>query len=139
MARWSGLVGHDRFAGVTAAQVLARLHDVARWYLNPREDSDRRQGDPPVLSVRHTVRATACPPSSLRRDQGTLQQSQGDLDPVKLLKELLETHADLARLRKDPGDTTEVSEASANMDSLLTQLPELWRLGRCARYTGGGL
>ena len=132
------LVGHDRFAGVAAAQVLARLFDVARRYVNFFQPSFKLREKSRVgakVTRRYYPPATPCErllahPAVSDETKAQLQQYRAELDPVKLLKELREAQAELARLTTVSGDPTEASEASApNMESFLAQLPELWRLG----------
>ncbi len=130
------LVGHDRLAGVAAAQVLARLFDVARWYVNFFQPSfklrDKTRNGAKVTRRYHPP-ATPCErllahPAVSNETKARLQRCRAELDPVKLLKELREAQAELARLTADSGET-EASVVSASMESFLAQLPELWRLG----------
>ncbi len=131
------LVGHDRFAGVAAAQILARLFDVARWYVNFFQPSFKLRDKTRVgakVTRRYHPPATPCErllahPAVSDETKARLQQCRAELDPVKLLKELREAQAELARLTTGSGDPTEASEAGADMESFLAQLPELWRLG----------
>ncbi len=131
------LVGHDRFAGVAAAQVLARLFDVARWYVNFFQPSFKLREKSRVgakVTRRYYPPATPCErllahPAVCDETKAQLLQCRAELDPVKLIKKLREVQAELARLTTGSGDATDASEASGNMESFLAQLPELWRLG----------
>ena len=128
------LVGYDRLAGVAAAQALARLFDVARLYVNFFQPSFKLRDKTRVgakVTRRYYPPATPCERllahSAVSDEIKThLRQCQTELDPVRLLKDLREAQAELARIT---GVLTEASEVGTNMESFLAQLPKLWRLG----------
>lgn len=131
------LVGHDRFAGVAAAQILARLFDVARLYVNFFQPSFKLRDKTRVgakVTRRYYPPATPCDrllahSAVCDETKAQLRQCQAELDPVKLIKQLREAQAELAQLATGSGETPEASQAGTSMESFLDQLPELWRLG----------
>ncbi len=130
------LVGYDRFAGVAAAQVLARLFDVARLYVNFFQPSFKlrdKTRDGAKVSRRYFAPATPCErllahSAVSEQTKEQLRQLRADLDPVELLKTLRAAQADLARLT---AGGSEQSRADPSLESFLAQLPELWRQGEC--------
>jgi hypothetical protein len=130
------LVGYDRFAGVAAAQVLARLFEVARLYVNFFQPSFKlrdKTRDGAKVTRRYFKPATPCErllahPAVSEQTKERLRRLRVDLDPVELLKKLREAQAELARLTF--AGSREVS-ADPSLESFLAQLPELWRRGEC--------
>ncbi len=128
------LVGYDRLAGVVAAQILERLFDVARLYVNFFQPSFKLRDKTRVgakVTRRYHRPATPCERllahSAVSDETKTyLRECQADLDPVKLLKDLRGTQAALAQLTNS---ASEESQTDTSMESFLAQLPELWRLG----------
>ncbi len=130
------LVGYDRLAGVAAAQALARLFDVARLYVNFFQPSFKLRDKIRVgakVTRRYFPPATPCERLLAHREvseetKAQLRQRQADLDPVKLIKDLRDAQAELARLTRK-GGTEEATQAGSSLESFLAQLPELWRMG----------
>ena len=130
------LVGYDRFAGAAAAQVLARLFDAARLYVNFFQPSFKlrdKTRDGAKVTRRYFPPATPCErllahPEVSDETKEPLRQLRADLDPVKLLKALRDAQADLARITSGG---SEESRADPSLESFLAQLPELWRGGEC--------
>lgn len=130
------LVGYDRFAGIAAAQILSRLFDVARLYVNFFQPSFKlrdKTRDGARVTRRYFPPATPCDRLLAHSEVSAetkerLRQLRTDLDPVELLKALREAQADLAQITSVG---SEESRADPNLESFLAQLPELWRNGEC--------
>ncbi len=131
------LVGYDRLSGVAAAQVLARLFEIARLYVNFFQPSFKLRDKTRVgakVTRRYHPPATPCERllahTAVSDDiKSQLRQCQAELDPVKLIKGLRDTQAALARLTCQGDAATEESKAGSSIESFLAQLPELWRMG----------
>lgn len=130
------LVGYDRFAGVAAAQTLARLFDVARFYVNFFQPSfklrDKTRDGAKVIR-RYFSPATPCErllahTSVTEETKTRLRRCQEELDPVQLLKELRDAQAALAELARSEGRREE-SRAGTSLASFLETLPHLWKSG----------
>lgn len=130
------LVGYDRFAGIAAAQVLARLFDVARLYVNFFQPSFKlrdKSRDGAKVTRRYFKPATPCErllahPAVNEKTKEGLLRLRADLDPVELLKKLRDAQAELARLTS--ARNADIG-ADSSLESFLAQLPELWRRGEC--------
>lgn len=130
------LVGYDRFAGMAAAQVLARLFDVARLYVNYFQPSFKlrdKTRDGAKVTRRYFKPATPCErllahPAVSEQVKEQLRRRRADLDPVELLKKLRYAQADLAGLAS--ADNEEAS-VDPSLEDFLAQLPDLWRQGEC--------
>ena len=130
------LVGYDRFAGVAAAQILARLFDVARLYVNYFQPSFKlrdKTRDGAKVTRRYFKPETPCErllahPAVSEQTKQRLRRLRADLDPVELLRKLRDAQADLARLSSEESGETSVAPS---LERFLAQLPEMWRRGEC--------
>ena len=127
------LVGYDRFEGVAAARVLARLFDVARLYVNFFQPSFKLRDKTRVGAKGNPAGPPATPCKRLlahrevnKETMAQLRQRRAELDPVKLIMGLRAAQAELVRLTGDGGAE---EPTTTDMESFLAQLPELWRTG----------
>lgn len=130
------LVGYDRFAGVAAAQILARLFDVARLYVNFFQPSFKlrdKTRDGAKVTRRHFAPATPCDRllahSKVSEEiKEKLRQLRAELDPVELLKKLRVAQSELAQLSTGESEDPRVDPS---LERFLAQLPGLWQTGEC--------
>ncbi len=130
------LVGYDRVAGVAAAQVLGRLFEVARLYVNffqPSFKLREKTRDGAKVTRRYFPPATPCErllayPEVSEETKERLRRLRADLDPVELLKKLRDAQAEIADLASGG---SEQARADPSLESFLAHLPELWRRGEC--------
>lgn len=130
------LVGYDRFAGMAAAGVLARLFDVGRLYVNFFQPSFKLRGKTRVgAKVTRRYFPPATPYERLlahveisEEVKARLRQCAAKLDPVKLIKDLRDAQAELAQLTHS-GGTSKAPQMNKSLESFLAQLPELWQHG----------
>ena len=127
-------VGHDRFVGAVAAQILARLYQAVRLYVNFFQPSFKlltkeRQG----AKVKKTYYAPATPcvrllaNPAVPTDAGRrLSQRRNQLDPVRLLHTIREAQSALAKLSSA---ATGPSQGNGSLAEFLEKLPHLWRDG----------
>jgi hypothetical protein len=127
-------VGHERFSGVVAGQVFARLYHAVRLYVNYFQPSFKlrykvRNG----AKVKKSYFKPATPCDRLLEHQSIdgkikeiLQSERAQLDPVELLHIIRESQSALAALcSHEPSSSPERS----SLDTFLAQLPRLWRSG----------
>ncbi len=129
------LVGYERYSGVVAAQVLARLYQASRLYTNcfqPSLKLREKIRDGAKVRKRYHKAATPCERllAHTRVDEATkesLRTQQSLLDPVDLLRTIREHQAALAALAAPDGTATPSDRQS--LEDFLAALPELWRDG----------
>lgn len=129
------LVGHERYSGVVAGQVLARLYQASRLYTNYFQPSLKlrskvRDGSK-VKKLYHKA-ATPCErllqhPGVSTATKQSLRAEQIQLDPVGLLHQIREHQAALAALAA-PSDML-AKPARESLERFLSELPRLWRAG----------
>ena len=130
------LVGYGRLEGVAAAAALARLHEVARLYVNFFQPSfklksKRRQGAK-VTKIYH-VPATPCE-RLLASDRVSeackqqLQQTLAALDPVQLLDQIRQAQGVLAQLEVK-GATGRPANPIPDLKRFVGSLSTAWRDG----------
>jgi hypothetical protein len=99
------LVGYGRFEGVEAARALARLYAAARLYVNFFQPSfklkEKRREGAKVIKRYHAP-ATPCEralahPAVHKVIKRKLRETRRSLDPVALLAEVREAHAELGK------------------------------------------
>lgn len=127
-------VGHERFSGVVAGQVLAQLYQTTRLYVNYFQPSFKllekyRQGSKIKKSYRPP--ATPCDrllghDSTPKEVKETLVAQRSELDPVDLLHRIRTTQAALAAMSATDGAKGPGSES---LEQFLAQLPHLWKSG----------
>ena len=127
-------VGHHRYSGPLAGQMLVRLYQSLRLYVNYFQPSFKlleknREGS--AMVKRYSAPATPC--DRLLEHQavtgelkGQLTQHRTGLDPVALLHAIREAQAALVAVSSP--DKSEVSQQES-LDQFLAQLPNLWQKG----------
>jgi hypothetical protein len=129
------LVGYDRYSGVVAGQVLARLYQVSRLYTNYFQPSLKLRGkirDGAKVKKLYHEAATPCDRllAHCKVTEATktfLRAQQKQLDPVSLLHAIREHQGALAALVA-PTDMA-VKADRESLDQFLAALPQLWRAG----------
>jgi len=129
------LVGHERFSGVVAGQVLAQLYHASRLYVNYFQPSSklkaktrdggkvRRIHDRPTTPCERLLRH----PAINEKGKESLCFQRERLDPLELLHRIREAQAALAALNAEENAVTELGRRS--LEQFLSQLPRLWRAG----------
>ena len=128
------IVGHERFAGLVAGQVLGSLYQAVRLYVNYFQPSFKLRKRSRVKGrVKKVYYPPATPCDRLLENIGISEEAKGRLrvqrerlDPVGLLHRIRQGQAALAAL------SSGVSEAGPGRESLeefLASLPQLWRGG----------
>ena len=129
------LVGYDRFQGLSAAQVLSQLYDMARLYVNYFQPSfklkEKHRNGAKVTKHYHPP-ATPCA-RLLDHDalddaqKHALREQAHTLDPLRLLQQIRKAQAALAAY----GAPRETAPATGDEDlaGFLAHLPTLWRQG----------
>jgi hypothetical protein len=127
-------VGHERFSGVVAGQVLSQLYQAVRLYVNYFQPSFKllqkcREGS----RVKKSYRPPATPCDRLLAHDGTprevkdsLISERSQLDPIELLHRIRTAQSALAAIS---ADNVSESPGSESLDQFLTQLPYLWKSG----------
>ena len=129
------LVGYERYSGVVAGQVLARLYQASRLYTNYFQPSLKlREKIRDGAKVRKSYHKAATPCERLlshtkvgEATKGFLRSQQKELDPVDLLHKIREHQAALAALAA-PEDMAMPSDRES-LEQFLSALPRLWRAG----------
>lgn len=126
-------VGYDRFSGVVAAQLFARLYRALRLYVNFFQPSfklleKRREGA--KVTRRYSEPMTPAErflehPMVSEKDKEALRAQRARLDPIMLLHRIRETQAALAALSAPGGSNRPGKE----LDEFLWQLARLWQEG----------
>ena len=129
------LVGYERYSGVVAGQVLARLYQASRLYTNyfqPSLKLREKIRDGAKVKKRYHKAATPCDRllahskvSDVTKECLRAQQQQ--LDPIDLLHKIREHQAALAALAA-PEDMALQPERES-LEQFLSALPQLWRAG----------
>ena len=127
-------VGHHRYSGPLAGQMLVQLYRALRLYVNCFQPSFKlleknREGSATVK--RYSPPATPC--DRLLQHQavsdetkGQLTQHRATLDPVALLHAIREAQAALVAVSSpDHGEPAQ----QESLDQFLSQLPTLWQQG----------
>jgi hypothetical protein len=129
------LVGYERYSGVVAAQILARLYQASRLYTNFFQPSlklrEKIRDGAKVKKLYHKA-ATPCDrllahakvSETTKKD---LSSQQNQLDPIDLLHTIREHQAALAALTAPEGMAVQSDRKS--LDQFLSTLPSLWRDG----------
>lgn len=129
-----GFVGHSRFSGVVACQVLAQLFQAVRLYVNFFQPSfklreKRREGSKVMKSYFKPL--TPCErllnhPAVDEKRKDALKAQRLQLDPVELLHRIRNVQAALSDLNSSESSA---SLGSDNLKQFLAKLPHLWRSG----------
>ena len=127
-------VGHHRYSGPLAGQMLVQLYRTLRLYVNYFQPSFKllektREGS--ATFKRYSPPATPC--DRLLQHQAVsdeakeqLTQHRASLDPVALLHAIREAQAALVAVSSpDHGDPAQ----QESLDQFLSQLPTLWQQG----------
>ncbi len=129
------LVGHERYSGVVAGQILARLYQASRLYINHFQPSlklrSKVRDGAKVRKLYHKA-ATPCErllkhPEVSTSTKELLLEQQKQLDPVGLLHQIREHQAALAALASPEEMSTGPGRES--LEQFLSALPRLWRAG----------
>ena len=130
-------VGHHRYSGPLAGQMLVQLYQALRLYVNYFQPSFKllektREGSATLKRYkRYSPPATPC--DRLLQHQAVsdeakeqLTQHRASLDPVDLLHAIREAQAALVAVSSpDHGDPAQ----QESLDQFLSQLPTLWQQG----------
>jgi hypothetical protein len=126
-------VGYQRHAGLAAGQILARLYQSMRLFVNYFQPSMKlrskiREGA--KLKKKYHKPATPCErllahPSVAEAVKESLRTEQSRLDPLLLLHRTRDAQAALAALSSGELDGQE----RESLEEFLAGLPELWRQG----------
>lgn len=128
-------VGHDRYAGIVAGQVLAHLYQAARLYVNYFQPSFklrdkekfgsrvRRYYEKPMTPCDRLLAHPSVPPEVKEK----LKLERRTLDPVALLHRIREQQAALAALASRENNAA--GPAGECLEQFMKQLGELWRQG----------
>jgi len=128
-------VGHARYAGIVAGQVLAHLYQAVRLYVNffqPsfKQNKKERVGskvkryyDKPMTPYERLAIHPAVPSEVKER----LERLRMTLDPLALLHDIRKQQEALAALASRENNITGASEE--NLEQFMKQLGELWRQG----------
>ncbi len=127
-------VGHERFSGVVAGQVLARLYQAVRLYVNYFQPSFKlreKTRDGSKIKKSYFKPATPCDRllehhSVDGKIKEALQSERAQLDPVELLHSIRESQSALAALCTHELPSKPERQS---LDAFLAQLPRLWRSG----------
>jgi len=129
------LVGHARYSGVVAGQVLARLYQASRLYTNYFQPSLKlrdksREGS--KVRKRYHKAATPCDrllkhPKVRSSTKELLRAQQKQLDPVGLLHQIREHQGALAAIASPEEMSTKPERE--NLEKFLSELPRLWKAG----------
>lgn len=127
-------VGYDRFSGVVAAQLFAKLYRALRLYVNFFQPSFKllektREGA--KVTRRYSKPMTPADrllehPVVSDEDKEALRAHRAVLDPIMLLHRIRETQAALAALSA-PGNNS--GPKGKDLDEFLAQLTRLWQKG----------
>ena len=127
-------VGHERFSGVVAGQVLAQLYQTTRLYVNYFQPSFKllekyREGSRVKKSYRQP--ATPCDrllghSSTPSEVKASLIAERSELDPVELLHRIRTAQAALAAISATDGGKGPGNES---LEQFLAHLPHLWKSG----------
>jgi|LSQX01.2.fsa_nt_gb hypothetical protein len=126
-------VGYDRFSGVMAGQLFARLYRVLRLYVNYFQPSFKLLEKTRVgAKVKRRYSKPMTPadrllehPSVSEEAKKALRAERSQLDPIKLLHQIRETQAALAAMAS-PGYK---NRPGRELDEFLSQLSQLWQEG----------
>ena len=128
-------VGHDRYAGVVAGQVLAHLYRAVRLYVNFFQPSFkllekekhgakmRKFYEKPRTPCERLLSHPAVPDEVKEK----LELQRRTLDPLALLQRIREQQAALAALASRENSMT--GPAGDSLEQFMKQLGELWRQG----------
>jgi len=129
------LVGYERFQGISSAQVLSQLYEVARLHVNYFQPSFKlkaKHRDGAKVTKHYHPPATPC--ERLLATQAlddaqkqALREQAHILDPLRLLQDVRKTQSALVRFSA-PRETAPAS-ASEDLADFLAHLPTLWRQG----------
>lgn len=127
-------VGHERLSGAVAGQILSRLFQSMRLYVNYFQPSfklqDKRRNGSKVQKV-YFDPATPCDRLLERPDvddevKQTLRTEREQLDPLALLQSIREAQSALAAIAS--GDAVKETD-NASLEQFLAGLPHLWESG----------
>ena len=129
--------GYGRLTGILASQVLQRLHQLIRLYVNffqpsfklrekSREGSRvRKSYFPPATPCERLLRSDRVSEEAKKR----LRDEKATLDPLRLLHAIRELQATLAALAAPNASADGSSRGSKDFSTFLSQLPRLWKEG----------
>jgi hypothetical protein len=129
--------GYGRLTGILASQVLQRLHQLIRLYVNffqpsfklrekSREGSRvRKSYFPPATPCERLLRSDRVSEEAKKR----LREEKATLDPLRLLHAIRELQATLAALAAPNASADGSSPGSKDFSTFLSQLPRLWKEG----------
>lgn len=128
------IVGHERFSGIIAGQVMAQLFQTVRLYVNYFQPSFKlREKTREGAKVKkwYNPPATPCDRLLASKDvtekvKEALRIQKERLDPVELLHRIRQGQSALAALS---AGATSTGLNRQSLDQFLTQLPQLWRDG----------
>jgi len=128
------MVGHERFSGIVAGQVLAQLLQAVRLYVNYFQPSfklrERVREGSKIKKLYHPP-ATPCDQLLGHKDvdektKDYLRAQRDRLDPVELLHRIRQGQTALAALSTGvPSDGPD----RESLNQFLAGLPQLWRMG----------
>lgn len=129
------LVGYERYSGVVAGQVLARLYQASRLYTNyfqPSLKLREKMREGAKVRKRYYRAATPCErllchADVLESTKQRLREQQKQLDPITLLHSIREHQAALAALAAPEDYATNSGRKS--LEDFLSSLPRLWHEG----------
>lgn len=128
------IVGHKRFSGLVAGQIMATLFQAVRLYVNIFQPSFKlreRTRDGSKVKKHYHPPASPCERLLEREDVSesakvTLRAKSVELDPVELLRQIRNGQTALAALNGgevgDPGSRKSLNE-------FLSEFPDLWKQG----------
>lgn len=128
------MVGHERFSGVVAGQVLAQVLGAVRLYVNFFQPSFKlRERIREGAKIKKLYHPPATPCDRLLAHEAvdeaikaTLRKQRDQLDPVELLHRIRQGQSALAALSTGaPSD----GPGRKSLDQFLASLPQLWRSG----------
>ena len=130
-------VGHHRLSGILATQVLGRLYQVVRLYVNFFQPSFKLRAKARDGSKVHkSYHRPATPCERLlnsnhvgEEEKKRLREQKADLDPIQLLHTIRELQAALAALGDSSTAGTGPTPLSKDLSEFLTELPKLWKTG----------
>lgn len=130
-------VGHHRLSGILAAQILGRLYEVTRLYVNFFQPSFKlraKSRDGAKVHKSYHRPATPCERLLTSNDvdeetKTRLREQKADLDPLQLLHTIRELQAALAALGDSKTAGTGPTPLSKDLSQFLAELPKLWKTG----------
>jgi len=127
-------VGHERYSGIVAGQVMARLFQAVRLYVNYFQPSAKlvnRQRVEGKVKKRYDLPRTPCDRMLNRDDvcdeiKARLRAQRARADPLELLRQIRDCQASLAALTA--GESSN-GTGGVTIEEFLSGLSEMWRKG----------